>query len=141
MNPIYIVLIMSLCAGLAAFGMKWRAEKSDRDPENIANDQKAEEKYAAFCENGETVSVICRSYKKGEYYVLTDRRLMIDDKKGVHSIPLDMIRKIVFHKAGGGKAEQPSECMEIVVHADKKYKIYRYSGKFDQFCSRNTDRP
>ena len=135
MNPLIIVIVISLCAGLAAFGMKWRTNKSDRDPANIENDQKAEEKYAALCESGETLSVVCRGCRKGEYYVLTDKRLIIDNKKGTHSIPLDASKKAVFHNAGGSKAKQPSECLEMIVYADKKYKLYRDSWKFDQICA------
>ena len=134
MNPLYTVLIIFLISGVVGSLMRQRVTKSDQNMENIVKDQNAEAKYAALCETGETISVVCRGYKE-EYYVLTDRRLIIDNKKGFHSIPLDTIRGIDFRKSDGGKPKQASECQVMTVHADKKYPMARYSGKFDQISA------
>ena len=139
MNPLFLVVIMGLISGLVMSIWKWRAEKLDKDPAKIASDQNAEEKYTALCESGETISVVCRGYKN-EYYVLTNRRLIIDNKKGFHSIPLDTVTKVVLRKADGGKVKQASECQVMTVYADKKYAMARYSNKFDKISAYFFDR-
>lgn len=120
MNPLYIVLFMVLLAGLMGIIWRLRAKKFDQDPANIENDQKAEEKYAALCENGEEITVVCRGYYKGEYYVLTNKRLIIDNKKGFNSIPLETITNVNIRTASTGKVRYPHECQMIMFSADKK---------------------
>ena len=139
MNSLFLVVIMLFIYGLVINVMRLKATKSDQDPTNIAKDQVAEEKYIALCEAGETISVVCRGYKE-EYYVLTNKRLIIDNKKGFQSIPLDIITKVEFRKGDGGKVKQASECQIMTVYADKKYPMCRYSGKFDQISTYFFDR-
>lgn len=130
MNSLYIIVIVGLLSSIVVSIMKSRAEKADHDPANIEKDRAAEEKYSALCETDESISVICRGYKE-EYYVLTNKRLIIDNKKGFNSIPLSSISKVDLKKANGDKARNNSDCQLITIHADKKYTIVRYSGKFD----------
>lgn len=78
----------SIISGLTMNLMRSKATKSDQDSVNIAKDQSAEEKYAALCDAGETISVVCRGFRE-EYYVLTNKRLIIDNKKGFNSILLN----------------------------------------------------
>ena len=106
--------------------------KADQNPQNIERDKQAEEKYAALCGGDEKLLCVCRGYKKGEYYALSDRKLIIEnDNQGQQIIPLDTIQKVKFQKIDGGKAKRYSECQLMTVYADKKYALARYSEKFD----------
>ena len=140
MDSFLIGVLLVLTSSIVVARMNSKAKKSDQMPKNIAKDQEAEKKYAAFCEDGETLRVVCRGWKE-EYYVLTDRRLIIDNKKGFISIPFDSIKRVDFKNGDGGKARQPSDCQVMIVYADKEYYMARYSGKFNQisefFFNRN----
>lgn len=133
MNSLYIVVAVGLLSAIAVAVSKRRAEKADQDPVNIEKDRAAEAKYSGLCEEGEVISVVCRGYKE-EYYVLTGTRLIIDNKKGFNSIPLSSITKADLKRADGNKARTVSDCNLITFHADKKYNLVRYSGKFDKIA-------
>ena len=134
MNQLYYVVLLFFIISLAAGVMRWKASKADQDPDNIAKDREAEKKYAELCEADEQISVVCRGLKE-EYYVLTNRRLIIDNKKGFHSIPLDTIKNVKFQKMDGGKARSSPQCQIMSVYADRKYTLARYSEVFDQISS------
>ena len=134
MSSVLLVVLMLFISSLVVSVMRWRAKKSDEDPVNAVKDKEAEEKYTALCVADETISVVCRGYKE-EYYILTNKRMIIDNKKGLHSIPLDTIKKVDFRKADGGKARQPLECQIMTIHTDRKYTLARYSEKFDQITN------
>ncbi len=92
------------------------------------------DKYTAMCKDGETLQVVCPGYKT-EYYAMTDKGLIIDNKKGVQSIPFSTITSIDCWRMGGGTASSPSECHTITIYADKKYYIGRYSSQFEQIAA------
>lgn len=134
MSSLYLIVLMFAICSIAVAIMRSRATKSDQDPVNIEKDKMAEEKYAALCEDDETIKVVCRGYRE-EYYVLTDKRFIIDNNKGFNSIPLDAIKKVVFKKADGGKARNVEQCQLMIIYADKKYPTARYSAKYDEITS------
>ncbi len=138
-NSLYLVVLMGFILSTVTFIWRERAEKADQDPANIAKDQEAEKKYAGLCESDETINVICRGNKE-EYYVLTDKRLIIDNKNGLQSIPFDTIKKVKLQKLGGGKAGHPSLCQIITINADRKYTLARYSQKFNEIAAFFIDR-
>ncbi len=130
MDSFYIIIAIGLISSIVIAIMRYKAEKGDQDPSNIEKDRAAATKYSELCEESETISVVCRGYKE-EYYVLTNKRLIIDNKKGFNSIPLQSISKVDLKKADGSKARSSSDCQLIMIHAEKRYTIVRYSGKFD----------
>ena len=134
MNSTVLIILMLVLSSVAAGVMRMRATKADQDPANIAKDEEAEKKYASLCEAGESIRVVCRGYKT-DYYVLTTKRLMIDSKKGLTSIPLENITKVKFQKSDGGKARQASDCQIMTVYADKRHTMCRYSEKFDEIVA------
>ena len=91
------------------------------------------DRYAAMCKNGNTLQVVCPGYKT-EYYALTDMGLIIDNKKGVQFILFTDITSVDFFRMGGGRPTSASECQNIVIYADKKYYLGRYSSQFDQIA-------
>jgi|GEM_PF-5151420 len=92
------------------------------------------DKYAAMCEDGETLQVVCPGYKT-EYYAMTNKGLIVDNKKGVQSIPFSAITSVDCWRVGGGKASTVSDCQTITIHADKTYHIGRYSSQFEQIAA------
>lgn len=136
MNPLLLVVVGGLIIGIAFAVIKARSAKADALPENREAAQKEEEKIKAQCKEGESVKVVCRGNGKDVYYVLTDQRLIIDKNKGMNSIPLDMIERVLFYKLGGERTKNASDCayFKVFVFEGKKYSLYRYSEKFDQLC-------
>ena len=130
MNVFYVVLMLFIVS-ISGAVMRYKADKADKNPENLASDEDAERKYAALCEPGETLKVVCRGWKE-QYYVLTDRRLILEDKKGMQSIPLNSIQNVKFRKTDGGKARTVDTCQSIIIYANGQYSLFRYSNKFDQ---------
>ena len=100
---------------------------------NQTRDTTLWDKYTAMCEDGETLQVVCPGFKT-EYYAMTDKRLIVDNKKGVQSIPFSTITHVDCWRTGGGEASTPSDCQTISIHADKKYYIGRYSSRFEQIA-------
>lgn len=136
MNPLYIVIIIGLITSITAMILRNKASKADSDPANIESDRNEEKKAVSLCDEGESVKIVCRGNGKDIYYILTDKRLIIDKHKGMSSIRLDMIERVRFYKTGGDKAKQSSDCFyfKVYVFEDKTYTFYRYSEKFEQLC-------
>lgn len=137
MSPIFIVVISGLIVSAGFAIIKYRSSKADANPVNIEADKKEEEKAASLCEEGESVKIVCRGNGKGVYYILTDKRLIIDKPKRMKSISLDMIERVRFLKMNGDKAKSVNDCMciKLYVFENKKYGLYRYSNQFDQLCA------
>lgn len=133
MNPFVIGLLVVVIPVIVSSILKKKHAEEDKSPVNQARDTEARAKYQALCEEGETLQTVCRGYQT-EYYAMTDRRLIIDNKKGLQSVPFESIRKVDFFKMGGGKAATASDCQVIAVHADKKYSMACYSGNFEQIA-------
>ena len=127
---IFVVVLGGLIISTSAIIIKARQKKFDNNPENVKNDEKAKENFASLCTPDETIKTACRGGHIGEYYALTTKRILINNKKGLKSIPLDSIKKIKFEKFGGGRAAEPEECFQITLYADKKYSLYRSTEKF-----------
>ena len=131
MNSSTTILLLGLFNALLIIIWNIRTTRADENPQNIERDKQAEEKYAALCTGDERLLCVCRGYYKNEYYVLTDRNLIIEDhRKGQQVIPLDRIRKVKFKKINGKKAKHFSECQIIIVYTDRKYALTQISEKF-----------
>ena len=76
----------------------------------------------------ETVKVICPQ-KKGRW-ILTSKRLLLEEKGGFHAVLLEKIKSVQGQNAAGNRTTAPANMVSLTVKADKDY-ILRNTG--DQF--------
>ena len=69
----------------------------------------------------ETVKVVCPQ-KKGRW-ILTSKRLLLEEKTGFHSISLDKIKSVQGKNAAGNRTTSPANMVSLTVKADKDYLI------------------
>ena len=69
----------------------------------------------------ETVKVICQQ-KKGRW-ILTNKRLLLEEKGGFHAVPLEKIKSIQGKNAAGNRTTSPANMVSLIVRADKDYTI------------------
>ena len=65
----------------------------------------------------ESVKVICPQ-KKGRW-ILTSKRLLLEEKGGFHAIPLDKIKSIQGKNAAGNRTTAPANMVNLTIRADK----------------------
>ena len=65
----------------------------------------------------ESVKVICPQ-KKGRW-ILTSKRLLLEEKGGFHAIPLDKIKSIQGKNAAGNRTTAPANMVSLTIRADK----------------------
>ena len=69
----------------------------------------------------ETIKVVCPQ-KKGRW-ILTNKRLLLEEKGGFHAIPLDKIKSVQGKNAAGNRTTSPANMVSLIVRADKDYTI------------------
>ena len=69
----------------------------------------------------ETIKVICPQ-KKGRW-ILTNKRLLLEEKGGFHAIPLDKIKSVQGKNAAGNRTTSPANMVSLIIRADKDYTI------------------
>ena len=69
----------------------------------------------------ETIKVVCPQ-KKGRW-ILTNKRLLFEEKGGFHAIPLDKIKSVQGKNAAGNRTTSPANMVSLIVRADKDYTI------------------
>lgn len=80
----------------------------------------------------ETVTVICPQ-KKGRW-ILTSKRLLLEEKGGFHAIPLDKIKSLQGKSAAGNRTTSPANMVSLTVKADKDYSIRNTDGQFPELA-------
>ena len=80
----------------------------------------------------ETVKVICQQ-KKGRW-ILTNKRLLLEEKGGFHAIPLDKIKSIQGKNAAGNRTTAPANMVSLTVKADKDYSISNTNDQFPELA-------
>ena len=65
----------------------------------------------------ESVKVICP--QKKERWILTSKRLLLEEKGGFHAIPLDKIKSIQVKNADGNRTTAPANMVNLTIRADK----------------------
>ena len=80
----------------------------------------------------ETVKVICQQ-KKGRW-ILTNKRLLLEEKGGFHAIPLDKIKSIQGKNAAGNRTTSPANMVSLTVKAGKDYSISNTSDQFPELA-------
>ena len=80
----------------------------------------------------ETVKVVCPQ-KKGRY-ILTNKRLLLEEKGGFHAVPLDKIKSIQGKNAAGNRTTSPANMVSLTVKADKDYSIQNTNDQFPELA-------
>ena len=80
----------------------------------------------------ETVKVVCPQ-KKGRW-ILTNKRLLLEEKGGFHAVPLDKIKSIQGKNAAGNRTTSPANMVSLTVKADKDYSISNTNDQFPELA-------
>ena len=80
----------------------------------------------------ETVKVICPQ-KKGRW-ILTNKRLLLEEKGGFHAIPLDKIKSIQGKNAAGNRTTSAANMVSLTVKADKDFLIQNSNNQFPELA-------
>ena len=78
----------------------------------------------------ETVKVICQQ-KKGRW-ILTNKRLLLEEKGGFHAVPLEKIKSVQGKNAAGNRTTSPANMVSLTVKADKDYSISNTNDQFPE---------
>lgn len=80
----------------------------------------------------ETVKVIFPQ-KKGRW-ILTNKRLLLEEKGGFHAIPLDKIKFIQGKNAAGNRTTSAASMVSLTVKADKDFLIQNSNDQFPELA-------
>ena len=80
----------------------------------------------------ETVKVIFPQ-KKGRW-ILTNKRLLLEEKGGFHAIPLDKIKSIQGKNAAGNRTTSAANMVSLTVKADKDFLIQNSNDQFPELA-------
>ena len=78
----------------------------------------------------ETIKVICPQ-KKGRW-ILTNKRLLLEEKGGFHAIALDKIKSVQGKNAAGNRTTSPANMVSLTVKADKDFTIQNRNDQFPE---------
>ena len=81
----------------------------------------------------ETVKVVCPQ-KKGRW-ILTNKRLLLEEKGGFHAIALDKIQSVQGKNAAGNRTTVPANMVSLTVKADKDYTIQNLNDQFPELAA------
>ena len=80
----------------------------------------------------ETVKVICPQ-KKGRW-ILTNKRLLLEEKGGFHAIALDKIKSVQGKNAAGNRTTSAANMVSLTVKADKDFLIQNSNDQFPELA-------
>ena len=80
----------------------------------------------------ETVKVICPQ-EKGRW-ILTNKRLLLEEKGVFHAIPLDKIKSIQGKNAAGNRTTSAANMVSLTVKADKDFLIQNSNDQFPELA-------
>ena len=78
----------------------------------------------------ETIKVICPQ-KKGRW-ILTSKRLLLEEKGGFHAIALGKIKSIQGKNAAGNRTTSPANMVSLTMKADKDFIIQNLNDQFPE---------
>ena len=78
----------------------------------------------------ETIKVICPQ-KKGRW-ILTNKRLLLEEKGGFHAIALDKIKSVQGKNAAGNRTTVPANMVSLTVKADKDFIVQKLNDQFPE---------
>ena len=80
----------------------------------------------------ETVKAVCQQ-KKGRW-ILTNKRLLLEEKGGFHAIPLDKIKSVQGKNAAGNRTTAPANMASLTVKADRDDCLRNTGEDFPELC-------
>ena len=80
----------------------------------------------------ETIKVICPQ-KKGRW-ILTNKRLLLEEKGGFRAMPFDKIKSIQGKNAAGNRTTSPANMVSLTIKADKDITIQNTSSQFPELA-------
>ena len=78
----------------------------------------------------ETIKVICPQ-KKGRW-ILTSKRLLLEEKGGFHAMALGKIKSIQGKNAAGNRTTSPANMVSLTVKADKDFIVQNLNDQFPE---------
>lgn len=78
----------------------------------------------------ETIKVVCPQ-KKGRW-ILTNKRLLLEERGGFHAIALDKIKSVQGKNAAGNRTTSPANMVSLTVKADKDFAIQNLNDQFPE---------
>ena len=78
----------------------------------------------------ETVKVVCPQ-KKGRW-ILTSKRLLLEEKGGFHAVPLEKIKSVQGQNAAGNCTTAPANMVSLTVKTDKDYTLLNTGDQFTE---------
>ena len=78
----------------------------------------------------ETVKVVCPQ-KKGRW-ILTSKRLLLEEKGGFHAVPLEKIKSVQGQNAAGNRTTAPANMVSLTVKTDKDYTLLNTGDQFTE---------
>ena len=79
----------------------------------------------------ETVQAICP--QRGGRWILTNKRLLLEQKGGFHAVPLEKIKSAQGITADGNRTSVPGRMTKFIVKADKEYILKAGRPEFEAF--------
>ena len=80
----------------------------------------------------ETIKVICPQ-KKGRW-ILTNKRLLLEEKGGFHAIALDKIKSVQGKNAAGNRTTVPANMVSLTVKAGKDFIVQNLNDQFPELA-------
>lgn len=78
----------------------------------------------------ETVKVVCNQ-KKGRW-ILTNRRLLMEEKGGFHAVPLEKIQSVQGKNSAGNRTVSPVNMVSLTVKADQEFVLHNADEQFPE---------
>ena len=80
----------------------------------------------------ETVQAVCS--QRGGRWILTNKRLLLEQKGGFHAVPLEKIKSAQGITADGNRTSVPGRMTKFIVKADKEYILKAGRPEFEAFA-------
>ena len=80
----------------------------------------------------ETVKIVCPQ-KKGRF-ILTNKRLLLEEKSGFHAIALDKIKSVQGKNAAGNRTTSPANMVCLIIKADRDYTVCNTGETFPELA-------
>ena len=80
----------------------------------------------------ETVQAVCP--QRGGWWILTNKRLLLEKKGGFQAVPLEKIKSAQGITADGNRTSVPGRMAKFIVKADKEYILKAGKPEFEAFA-------
>lgn len=127
MNPLYVCLLLVIIGAVmyAAASAAKKKRGSNEKYQKILTD--FYNQVNNMLEEGEALEAYCGYFPCA---AVTNRRLLIGDKKGIQTVPFSQIRKVKGMSYSAQKTMNPNQMAAFEIKADKKYTLGNQSDGF-----------